>query len=85
MGEYKKEGDDLSQSATNVMIDGRSAASFQCRSTLGKYTNVNAGKVFLCAGLHELTLVSTKPGIEVKELMLSSKDLLRPVTAGRLK
>ena len=80
-GTYRKEGDDLSQSVTNILIDGSPAASLECRSTAGLETTVNAAQVHLLPGYYKITLVPTKPGIETKQLVISS-EVINPVTLG---
>ena len=80
-GTYRKEGDDLSQSVTNILIDGENAASLECRSTAGLETTVNAAQVHLLPGYYKITLAPTKPGIETKQLVISS-EVINPVTLG---
>ncbi|MBP5465138.1 MAG: beta-glucosidase, partial [Treponema sp.] len=60
-GEYRKDGDTLSQSVINILVDGGSAASFQCRTTMGTYVCAAASKIELKKGLHENSLVDAKP------------------------
>ncbi len=72
-GTYSKEGDDLSQSVTNILIDGSPAASLDCRSTAGIETTVNAAQVYMTPGYYKISLEHTKPGIDVKHLLISSK------------
>lgn len=80
-GTYSKEGDDLSQSVTNILIDGSPAASLECRSTAGIETTVNAAQVKLEKGFYKITLEHTKPGITVKKLNISSQ-VITPVSLG---
>ncbi|WP_294431434.1 glycoside hydrolase family 3 N-terminal domain-containing protein [uncultured Treponema sp.] len=80
-GTYSKKGDDLSQSVTNIMIDGEPAASLECRSTGGAETTVNAAQVHLSPGYYKIELTPTKPGIETKSLVISS-EVITPVTLG---
>ena len=80
-GTYSKEGDDLSQSVTNILIDGSPAASLECRSTAGIETTVNAAQVQLEKGWYKITLEHTKPGITVKKLNISSQ-VITPVSLG---
>ncbi len=80
-GCYVKGGDTLSQSVCNILIDGSPAASFECRSTAGRESFVNAAQVHLAPGFYELTLVHTKPGIEVKFVAVTSEHL-SPVASG---
>ncbi len=83
-GEYKKDGDDLSQSAMNILVDGEPAASFQCRTTMGSYIWAIASRVRLGKGLHEISLLDTKPGIRLKNLSFSSGET-NPVSLGFFK
>ena len=80
-GTYSKEGDDLSQSVTNILIDGTPAASLECRSTAGIETTVNAAQVQLEKGWYKISLEHTKPGITVKKLNISSQ-VITPVSLG---
>lgn len=80
-GTYSKEGDDLSQSVTNILIDGAPAASLECRSTAGIETTVNAAQVQLGKGFYRISLAHTKPGITVKQLVISS-EVITPVSMG---
>ena len=80
-GTYSKEGDDLSQSVTNILIDGTPAASLECRSTAGIETTVNAAQVQLEKGWYKISLEHTKPGITVKKLNISS-EVITPVSLG---
>ena len=80
-GCYVKGGDTLSQSVCNILIDGKPAASLECRSTAGREAFVTAAQVHLVPGYYELTLVHTKPGIDVKFVTFSSKHL-SPVASG---
>lgn len=80
-GTYRKEGDDLSQSVTNILIDGENAASLECRSTAGLETTVNAAQVHLIPGYYRIELAPTKPGILTKQLVISS-EVINPVTLG---
>ena len=80
-GTYRKEGDDLSQSVTNILINGENAASLECRSTAGLETTVNAAQVHLIPGYYKIELAPTKPGIETKQLVISS-EVINPVTLG---
>ncbi len=80
-GTYSKAGDDLSQSVTNILIDGENAASLECRSTAGLETTVNAAQVHLIPGYYKIELAPTKPGILTKQLVISS-EVINPVTLG---
>lgn len=80
-GEYKKDGDTLSQSVLNILIDGGTAASFQCRTTMGTYIWAVVSKVELKKGLHEISMVDAKPGILLKNLTFSCTET-NPVTLG---
>ena len=80
-GFYAKDGDDVSQSITNVLINGTTAGSFECRTTNGKWVNTTAVQADLDAGYYTVTLEHTKPGIRVQSLMLITEDM-SPVTAG---
>lgn len=80
-GTYSKEGDDLSQSVTNILINGVPAASLECRSTAGIETTVNAAQVKLEKGFYRISLEHTMPGITVKQLIISS-EVINPVSLG---
>ena len=80
-GTYSKDGDDLSQSVSNILIDGTQAASLECRSTAGIETTVNAAQVHLEKGFYKITLEHTMPGISVKQLIISS-EVITPVSLG---
>ena len=80
-GTYSKSGDDLSQSVTNILIDGEAAASLECRSTAGIETFVNAAQVWLTKGYYKIDLADTVPGIETTGLVISS-EVITPVTLG---
>jgi beta-glucosidase len=80
-GEYRKDGDDLSQSVINILVDGEAAASFQCRTTMGSYIWAVASKIELGQGLHEVRIYDAKPGILLKNLTFSSGEK-NPVTLG---
>lgn len=83
-GEYKKEGDDLSQSVINILVDGEPAASFQCRTTRGVYVWAIASRVQLGKGMHEIRVQDAKPGIILKNLTFSCTET-NPVTLGYFK
>ncbi|WP_191018271.1 glycoside hydrolase family 3 C-terminal domain-containing protein [Treponema zioleckii] len=80
-GTYSKDGDDLSQSVSNIMIDGAQAASLECRSTAGIETTVNAAQVHLEKGFYKISLEHTMPGIKVKQIIISS-EVITPVSLG---
>ena len=81
---FKDGGDTLSQSITNVLVNGEALGSFECRSTGGKNVNQTAVQLYLDEGVYSLALEHTKPGITVSSLLvLCEKD--SPVTAGYLK
>ena len=71
----------MSQSVTNILIDGSPAASLECRSTAGLETTVNAAQIHLSPGFYKIELAPTKPGIETKQLVISS-EVINPVTLG---
>ncbi len=83
-GTYIKKADDLSQSVTNIFIDGKAAASLECRSTAGESTTVNATQIILKKGFYKITMENTKPGIELEKLNFNSK-ILTPVSMGIIK
>ncbi len=66
LGCYSKPGDSttVSQSVTNVLVDGRNAIAFNCRTTEGKPFFVNVGLIKLKKGYYEISLEHTKPGID---------------------
>ncbi len=83
-GEYKKDGDNLSQSVVNILVDGAPAASFQCRTTRGVYVWAIASRVQLGKGMHEIRIQDAKPGIILKNLTFSCTEK-NPVTLGFFK
>lgn len=83
-GEFKKDGDDLSQSVINVLIDGIVAASFQCRTTMGSFIWAIASRVQIGKGVHEICVQDAKPGIILKGLTFSSGES-NPVSLGYFK
>ena len=78
-GTYSKAGDDVSQSVSNIFIDG--VASLECRSTAGLETTVNAAQIHLTPGFYRIDLIPTKPGIITKHLVFSS-EVINPVSLG---
>ena len=80
-GTYSKAGDDLSQSVTNILVDGESAASLECRSTAGIETTVNAAQIKLSPGYYRIDLNATMVGISTKSLVISS-EVINPVSLG---
>ncbi|MBQ6782030.1 MAG: glycoside hydrolase family 3 protein [Treponema sp.] len=80
-GTYSKAGDDVSQSVSNIFIDGEPAASLECRSTAGLETTVNAAQIHLTPGYYRIDLIPTKPGIITKHLVFSS-EVINPVSLG---
>jgi beta-glucosidase len=72
----KDGGDTLSQSITNVMINGDACGSFECRSTNGAVMYSVAVKLPLKKGVYKLCLEHTKPGITVKNLCVRSENFL---------
>ncbi|MBQ0051829.1 MAG: glycoside hydrolase family 3 C-terminal domain-containing protein [Treponema sp.] len=80
-GLYCKYEDNLSQSASNILINGKPAVSFECRTTMGKPVFVNASQIKLYPGTYKIQLVHTKPGIELQDLSFTSNEY-NPVTDG---
>lgn len=81
-GEYVKDGKDtLSQSVSNVFINGRPCGSFECRSTGGIVVNALAAQVAMKKGVYKVRLVHTKPGITVMSLTMNA-DKFSPITMG---
>lgn len=78
---FKDGGDTLSQSITNILINGESAGSLECRSTDGKIATAIALQLELKQGFYHIQLEPSKPGIEVKEMMIAPENN-SPVTAG---
>ena len=79
-GSFRKDGGDtLSQSITNLLINGKPVGSFECRSTGGKKAFAVAAFVNLKPGIYKVELEHTKPGIEVMELGLWP-DMESPIT-----
>ncbi len=82
-GWYMKEGDDLSQSVTNIFFDAKPAASFECRTTHGVYQWAYKS-INLTPGCYALSLEHTKPGITLKSLSITCKEW-SPVSNGVFK
>ena len=81
-GSFRKDGGDtLSQSITNVLINGKPLGSFECRSTGGKKSFAVAAFLNLKPGIYKVELEHTKPGIEVMELGFW-QDMESPITTG---
>ena len=81
-GAYAKDGGDtLSQSVSNVLINGEVCGSFECRSTGGKTTYAVAVQLRLKKGTYRLNFVHTKPGIQVQALCIR-KEKCSPISAG---
>jgi beta-glucosidase len=73
IGVYSKPADEktVSQSVCNVLVDKNPTFAFECRSTEGKETAANIGQIRLKKGLYEISLLHTKPGIEIIFVALS--------------
>lgn len=71
---YSKPNDGtISQSVCNLKIDGHDALSLDCRTTEGKTVGVLIGLVKLAAGIYEVTLEHTKPGIKIAHIGFSRR------------
>lgn len=71
---YSKPSDGtVSQSVCNLKINGRDALSLDCRTTEGKTVGALIGLVKLAAGIYEVTLEHTKPGIKIEFLGFSRR------------
>lgn len=80
-GYIKDGGDTLSQSITNVLVNGETLGSFECRSTDGKTVYSVASQLKMKKGIHKLELDHTKPGITVQYLCVRvEKD--SPISSG---
>ena len=84
VGLINKTGDDLSQSASNIFINQKPGASFECRTTFGKDQRVTAAKIKLLPGTHTVKLEHTKPGITIKSLAFITEEY-SPVMRGVFK
>ena len=73
LGTYFKEGDNVSQSVSNIKINGEVAASIDSRTTKGKTVTTDAGHVKLAAGFYRVSLVNTKPGITIEKIAFKSE------------
>lgn len=60
------EGTELAQSASNLLLNGKVAATVQSNGTEGKQVLQRLAKVELERGLYELTLEHTKPGLQLQ-------------------
>ncbi len=71
---YSKPSDGtVSQSVCNLKIDGHDALSLDCRTTEGKTVGILLGLVKLAAGIYEVTLEHTKPGIKIEHIGFSRR------------
>lgn len=71
---YSKPNDGtISQSVCNLKIDGHEALSLDCRTTEGKTVGVLIGLLKLAAGIYEVTLEHTKPGIKIEHIGFSRR------------
>ena len=71
---YSKPNDGtVSQSVCNLKIDGHDALSLDCRTTEGKTVGVLIGLLKLAAGIYEVTLEHTKPGIKIEHIGFSRR------------
>ncbi len=77
----KDGGETLSQSVTNVLINGQVCGSFECRSTDGKNVWATAVQLFLKSGVYSLGLDATKPGITVNSVAIVPEGE-SPISAG---
>ena len=80
-GFIKDGGDTLSQSISNVLINGESVGSFECRSTNGVTMYSVAVQLVLKKGVYKINLEHTKPGILVQCLCLR-RERLSPISSG---
>jgi beta-glucosidase len=72
LGSFRKPNDGLmSQSITNILINGEPAVSFESKNTEGKSVHTNAGQIMLSPGYYEISVEHTKPGIELEYIGLS--------------
>lgn len=81
-GYVKDGGDTLSQSVTNVLINGETCGSFECRSTGGKTTYAVAVQLTLKKGVYKINFEHTKPGIQVQCLCVR-KEKDSPISTGQ--
>ena len=81
-GFIKDGGDTLSQSISNVLINGEALGSFECRSTNGVVMYSVAVQLNLKKGVYKINLEHTKPGIEVKSLLVRREEL-SPIQSGK--
>ncbi len=84
IGSFRKEGEDVSQSNINLMLNGTNAASFECRSTSGKIVTVTASQVMLSKGFYEVSYAHGKRGIELLSLCVAKRGV-SPVLVGVFK
>lgn len=74
LGSFRKQNDGLmSQSITNILVNGEPAVSFESKNTEGKSVQTNAGQILLSPGFYEISVEHTKPGIELEYIGLSEK------------
>ncbi|MBO4404024.1 MAG: glycoside hydrolase family 3 C-terminal domain-containing protein [Treponema sp.] len=71
-GTYLKKSDDLSQSVTNVVIDGIPVTAFDCRSTKGLEVSATVSSVELAEGFYKVSLYVAKGGISLKKISFVS-------------
>ena len=75
-GTFVKEADDLSQSVTNILFNGKVAGSFSCRSTQGKPMSATVGQPHLFKGFYKVEVKETKAGINLLEVSIRSDKRL---------
>lgn len=69
--ELSSPGSDLSQTACNLVINDQTVATVQTNGTEGKKIKQKLQKIELEAGLYELSLMFTKPGMVVEQLQFA--------------
>ena len=73
-GYVKDGGDTLSQSITNVLLNGETCGSFECRSTDNRIVYSVAVQLKLKKGFYKVEIDHTKPGIKVAALCLRIEE-----------
>lgn len=73
-GYVKDGGDTLSQSITNVLLNGETCGSFECRSTDNRIVYSVAVQLKLKKGFYKAEIDHTKPGIKVAALCLRIEE-----------
>ena len=68
VAQYRKEEATVSQSVCNVLLDGQTVASIECRTTEGRTLIATPAQIILEPGAYRLSIEHTKAGIELIDI-----------------